>query len=129
MQPPSETSPRLDALPSELRKQIVSYLAPSNFEDMRPGCKRHLQNANLAHKCLREWATEYMFRDIALKHVLPDASCHLEIFAVTTQNVGLLKYVKHVVAQVRNSRTSLQDHVTNTHKYHLLSEQNEDVVT
>jgi hypothetical protein len=79
----------LETLPSELRKLIVSYLAPSNPEDMVPGCNRHLQKAHLAHSCLREWATEYMFRDMALKHVLPDgASCHLDIFAVTPQNVG-----------------------------------------
>jgi hypothetical protein len=95
-----ETLPRLNTLSSELREQIVSYLAPSNLEDIVPGCKRHLQNANLAHRCLDEWATEYMFLDMALKHVLPGASCHLEIIAVTPQNAGLLKYVKHVVVQV-----------------------------
>jgi hypothetical protein len=100
MQLSSETrSSSLDTLPSELRKLIVSYLARASPDDMVTGCKRHLQNANSAHRCLREWATEYMFRDMALKHVLPAASCHLEIFAATPQNVELLKHVKHVVFQ------------------------------
>lgn len=60
----------------------------------------HLQNANLAHSCLRESATEYLFRDMTLTHVLLGASCNLEIFAVTKENAHLLKYVKHIVVQV-----------------------------
>ena len=50
----------------------------------------HLQNANLAHSCLRESATEYLFRDMTLTHVLLGASCNLEIFAVTKENAHLL---------------------------------------
>lgn len=96
-------SPTLDTLPSELRNLIVSYLAPTCAQDMKPGCKMHLQNANLAHSCLRESATEYLFRDMTLTHVLLGASCNLEIFAVTKENAHLLKYVKHIVVQVRDT--------------------------
>ena len=91
----------IDALPSELMKQVVSYLAPTCVEEMKPGCKLDLQNANLAHSCLREWATEYLFRDMMLTHVLPGASCDLEIFAITKQNAHLLKHVTHIVVQVQ----------------------------
>ncbi|KAF1843830.1 uncharacterized protein K460DRAFT_368690 [Cucurbitaria berberidis CBS 394.84] len=91
--------PALNTIPSELRRQIVSYIAPDP-EHLRPGCKRHLKTANLAHSCLREWVTEYMFRDMALTHVLPGMSSHLEVFAVSRENAGLLKYVKHIVVQV-----------------------------
>ncbi|KAH7557975.1 hypothetical protein BM1_05247 [Bipolaris maydis] len=67
---------------------------------MKPGCKLDLQNANLAHSCLREWATEHLFRDMTLTHVLPGASCSLEIFAITKQNAHLLDFVTHIVVQV-----------------------------
>ncbi|EUC46373.1 hypothetical protein COCMIDRAFT_35993 [Bipolaris oryzae ATCC 44560] len=90
----------IDALPSELMKQVVSYLAPTCVEETKPGCKLDLQNANLAHSCLREWATEYLFRDMMLTHVLPGASCSLELFAITKQNAHLLKHVTHIVVQV-----------------------------
>ena len=89
----------LNTLPSEIRKLIVSYLAPDP-KHLRPGCKRHLKNANLAHSCLREWVTEYMFRDMALIQVLPGISTHLEFFAVSRENASLLKYVKHIAVQV-----------------------------
>ncbi|KAH7345983.1 hypothetical protein BKA66DRAFT_323989 [Pyrenochaeta sp. MPI-SDFR-AT-0127] len=92
-------SPTLNTLPSELRRCIVSHLTPDP-KHLRPGCKRHLKNANLAHPCLREWVTEYLFRDMALIHVLPGMSSHLELFAVSRENSGLLKYVKHIDVQV-----------------------------
>lgn len=92
----------LKSLPSEIRRQIVSYLAPSP-QQLRPGSKIHLKNANLAHSCLREWVTEYMFENMALVHVLPGMSGNLEVFAVSRENAGLLKYVKHIVVQVQPS--------------------------
>jgi hypothetical protein len=96
----SEMPRTLNTLPSELRRLIVSYLAPSP-DQLRPGCKQHLQNANLAHSCLREWVPEYMFRIMPLKHVLVGMSSQLELFAVTQDNASLLKYVKHIVVQVK----------------------------
>lgn len=90
----------LNTLPSELRRLIVSHLAPAP-DQIRPGCKQHLQNANFAHSCLREWVPEYMFSVMPLKHVLVGMSSQLERFAVTPSNASLLKYVKHVVVQVR----------------------------
>ncbi|EUC35302.1 hypothetical protein COCCADRAFT_24716 [Bipolaris zeicola 26-R-13] len=90
----------IDALPSELMKQVVSYLAPTCVEEMKPGCKLDLQNASLAHSCLREWATEYLFKDMTLTHILPGASCNLERFATTKQNAHLLDFVTHIVVQV-----------------------------
>ncbi|CAO2656306.1 Nn.00g051090.m01.CDS01 [Neocucurbitaria sp. VM-36] len=97
--PGSKPPPTLTTLPSELRKVIVSHLAPDP-EHLRPGCKRDLKNANLAHSCLREWVTEYMFRDMALPHVLPGTASQLEIFTVIPENARLIKYVKHIVVQV-----------------------------
>jgi hypothetical protein len=98
----SRPQPTLNTLPSELRKFIVSYLAPSP-ESLVPGCKQNLKNANLAHSCLREWVPEYMFRDMALQHVLVGMSSHLERFTVYPNNEMLLKFVKQVVVQVRQS--------------------------
>jgi hypothetical protein len=94
----SKPEPTLDCLPTELTKLIVSYLAPDP-DNLRPGCKQDLKNANLAHPCLRVWATEYMFKDMALKHVLVGMSSHLERFAVEPRNAELLKLVKHIVVQ------------------------------
>lgn len=98
-------APSLSSLPSEIRRQIVSYLAPDP-KQLRRGSKRHLKNANLAHSCLREWVTEYMFRDMALVHVLPGMSSHLEVFAVSRENAELLKHVKHIVVQVQPPLTT-----------------------
>jgi hypothetical protein len=104
----SKSQPALNTLPSELRKFIVSYLAPSP-DSLKPGCKQNLKNANLAHSCLREWVPEYMFRDMALQHVLVGMSSHLERFTVSPNNEVLLKFVKQVVVQVRALRAiSLQ---------------------
>jgi hypothetical protein len=119
--------PALSALPSELRKLIVAHLAP-NPQDLRPGSKQDLRNANLVHPCLREWVRismfnlhvrrtltslplppqvpEYMFRDMALKHVLVGMSSHLERFTVSPANSDLIKLVKHIVVQVRPSRSN-----------------------
>ncbi|KAH7095106.1 hypothetical protein FB567DRAFT_586436 [Paraphoma chrysanthemicola] len=91
--------PTLDSLPSELRRIIVSYLAPLS-DELVPGCKKHLKNANVAHSCLREWAREYLFRDMPLNHVLVGMSSHLECFVANPENTELLKYIKHVRVQV-----------------------------
>lgn len=90
----------LNTVPAELRKLIVSYLAPSpNY--LRPGCKKDLKNANLAHSCLRESVPEYMFRDMALPiYVDIKMSSRLELFAVHPEIVGLSRYVKHIQIQV-----------------------------
>jgi hypothetical protein len=125
MQSPSQTQsrrpPTLDTLPSELRRLIVAYLAPSSSEEIKTGCKRYLQNANLAHSCLREWATEYMFRDMRLTLVLPGASCQLEIFAVSPQNARLLNHVKHIVVQVLHIGKLRKKNLIDRSRYHLLS--------
>ncbi|KAF2800832.1 hypothetical protein K505DRAFT_263185 [Melanomma pulvis-pyrius CBS 109.77] len=94
--------PKLDTLPSELRKLIVSFLAPSGSERERYArySKLPLKNANLAHACLREWVPEYMFRDMSLFHVSSDISSHLELFAICPANAGLVKYVKTVQVKV-----------------------------
>lgn len=94
--------PALNTLPSEMRKLIVSHLAPG-YDTLRPGCKKDLKSANLTHSCLRAWVPEYMFRDMALKHVLMGLSSHLECFAVDPKNAELLKFVKHINVQVRDS--------------------------
>ncbi|KAF2025530.1 hypothetical protein EK21DRAFT_76197, partial [Setomelanomma holmii] len=77
--PDPKPEPTLNTLPSELRRLIVSHLAPDP-DHLHPGCKRHLQSANLAHSCLREWVREYLFQDMALNHVLVGMSSHLECF-------------------------------------------------
>jgi hypothetical protein len=98
----SRPQPALNTLPSELRRLIVSHLAPSP-DSLKPDSKTNLKNANLAHSCLHEWAPEYMFRDMALKHVLVGMSSHLECFAANPNNTELFKFVKHIVVQVRLS--------------------------
>lgn len=98
---PNMRTPRsLATLPSEIRRLIVACLAP-HPDQLERGCKRDLQNANVAHRCLHEWATEYMFRDMALQHVLVGMSSQLELFGLTQDNRGLLKYVKHIRVMVR----------------------------
>ena len=104
-------APLLTTLPSEIRRLIVWHLAPASDDATKPGSKIHLQNANLTHPCLREWATEYLFRDMTLNHVLPGIACHLERFAVCRPNSPLLKYVRHIVVQVR---VTLEPHQTLT---------------
>jgi hypothetical protein len=95
----SKPRPSLDTLPSELRKLIVSYLAPCP-DHLVPGSKRDLKSANLANSCLREWVLEYMFRDMALQHVLVGMSSHLERFSIICEDEQLPKFVKHIVVQV-----------------------------
>lgn len=89
----------LQTLPSELRKLIVSYLAPEP-DSFLPGSKQDLKNANATHSCLREWTPEYVFRDMVLNHVLVGMSCQLERFAIDPSNSELLKFVKHIRVQV-----------------------------
>jgi hypothetical protein len=98
----SRPQPSLNTLPSELRKLIVSYLAPSP-DHLIPGSKRDLKSVNLAHSCLREWVPEHMFRDMALQHVLVGMSSHLERFTISCGDEQLPKFVKHIVVQVRVS--------------------------
>lgn len=89
--------PSLETLPSELRKLIVSFLAPAY---LAPGCKQALRSANLAHRCLHEWATEYLFQGMVLMHAAPGMASHLEYFTTHREAAGFLKYVKRVVIQV-----------------------------
>jgi hypothetical protein len=95
----TKTQPALNTLPSELRRLIVSYLAPHPGLT-QPDCKADLKNANLAHSCLREWVPEYMFRDMVLNHVLVGMSSQLERFAMDPFTATLLKFVKHIIVQV-----------------------------
>ncbi|KAF2176385.1 hypothetical protein K469DRAFT_742993, partial [Zopfia rhizophila CBS 207.26] len=99
----SPTPPTLDALPSELRKLIVSHLAPSGDDCTRyaRGGKIHLKNANLAHSCLREWVPEFLFRDMVLPHVLVGMSSQLERLTYSQPDgAELLKHVKTVQVKV-----------------------------
>ncbi|KAF2734676.1 hypothetical protein EJ04DRAFT_512370 [Polyplosphaeria fusca] len=92
----------LATLPSELRKLIVSHLVRNSLDVdcYLPGSKRHLKNANLAHRCLHEWATEYLFRDMALKHVVVGIASNLELFAMDPAASLLWRHVKTVQVQV-----------------------------
>lgn len=101
MEPATKLTHTLATLPSELRRLIVSHLAPLGPEDIRPGCKSDLKNANIAHRCLREWVPEFLFRDMALEHVIVGMSSHLERFAVHKNNARLLKHVKSIQVKVR----------------------------
>jgi len=100
MSDPASMGLTLDQLPSELRRLIVSYLSPVM---LRPGSKTDLKNANSAHRCLHEWATEYLFRDMALLHVLPGMSSQLERFSVQKACIVLHKLVKRIEIRVRCS--------------------------
>jgi hypothetical protein len=116
--PIPKPEPALNSLPSELRRLIVSHLAPEP-DSLHPGCKRHLKSANLAHSCLREWAREYLFRDMALNHVLVGMSSHLECFVANPDNAGVLKYVKHVRVQVRAFCSNQPERDVNLSRSHL----------
>ncbi|KAH7393937.1 hypothetical protein DE146DRAFT_660337 [Phaeosphaeria sp. MPI-PUGE-AT-0046c] len=91
--------PALHTLPSELRRLIVSFLAP-HPDCHHPGNKQDLKNANATHSCLRECTPEYLFRDMALNHVLVGMSSQLERFAIDPSNHRLLEFVKHIRVQV-----------------------------
>lgn len=91
--------PSLETLPPELLKLIVSYLAPLFPNRPLPGDKQALMHANLAHRCLHLWATEYLFRDMVLKHAVPGMASHLELFTADPDAAGLQKYVKSVIIQ------------------------------
>ncbi|ORY12763.1 hypothetical protein BCR34DRAFT_663666 [Clohesyomyces aquaticus] len=93
------TAPKVDTLPSEIQRLIVSHLAPSG-DLYAKGCKRHLKNANLAHSCLRKWVPEFMFRDMVLPHVLAGMSFELERFAVNPAAAKLLKHVKTIAVKI-----------------------------
>lgn len=101
MFPTGSTKSSLVTLPAELRRLIVSFLAPARLQDLRPGCKDDLRNANLAHSCLRQWVPEYMFRDMVLEHLIVGMSPHLEQFALHKGNTSLLKHVKAIQVKVR----------------------------
>lgn len=100
----SRAGTSLDVLPSELRRLIVSFLAPAASWQLRPGCKNALKSANLAHRCLHEWATEYLFRDMALLHIVPGMSSSLELLSMRPEFDQFRRYVKHVVVKVRRNR-------------------------
>lgn len=97
----SPSGPTLATLPSELRKLVVSYLVPdpNNF---RAGCKEDLRHANLVRSCLHEWVPEYMFKDMALKHVHLYAPPQLQRVAEDPRNAGLLNFAKYIQVQLRS---------------------------
>lgn len=100
----------IKTLPSEVRKQIVSYLAPLGNDARAIGSKNDLQNANRAHRCLRECVPEYMFETMVLNWLEKGVACHLERFALDPNNANYLKYVKRIIVQVRmNHRAFLID--------------------
>lgn len=82
------TPPTLETLPPEIRKLIISFLAPGA---LLPGCKRALKNANLAHRCLHEWVPEYLFQDMVLVHAVPGMASHLEYFTTHSETAGFVK--------------------------------------
>lgn len=91
--------PTLVTLPSEIHQAIVAHLAPS-LEELRPGSKNDLKNANLAHRCLRSWVPEVMFRNMALEHVLVGQASSLEQFAASSGAEDLLRHVKCIQVKV-----------------------------
>ena len=105
--------PTLDTLPSELRKLIVSFLAPSGTDRERyaRGGKIHLKRANMTARCLHDWVPEVMFQDMTLLHVSVDSASHLERFAITPENATYLKYVKTIQVKVRYINPRRNDHL------------------
>ncbi|KAF2260997.1 hypothetical protein CC78DRAFT_536026 [Lojkania enalia] len=92
----------LDALPSEIRRLIVSHLTLDWPYQTRytKGAKIHLKNANLAHRCLREWVPGFLFRDMVLTHVLPGIVSQLQAFSVDPAAAALLRHVRSIQVQV-----------------------------
>ncbi|KAF2685893.1 hypothetical protein K458DRAFT_387847 [Lentithecium fluviatile CBS 122367] len=100
MAPATKPAPTLATLPSELRRIIVTYLAPATPDDIVPGCKTDLKNANIAHRCLKEWVPEVMFRDMALEHVISGQASHLERFSVRGKDADLFRHVRNIQVKV-----------------------------
>ena len=57
---------RLSDLPSELLSIVVGHLAPSYENRFKPGQKKDLQSASFAHRCLRQWVPQLLFRNMCL---------------------------------------------------------------
>jgi hypothetical protein len=95
-------APTLPSLPSEIRREIVSYLVVTKYVNFQHklGSKADLKNANAAHSCLREWVPEYMFRDMVFNNVVDGMISHLERFIAEPANSRLWPYVKTIYVQV-----------------------------
>ncbi|KAF2121798.1 hypothetical protein BDV96DRAFT_639883 [Lophiotrema nucula] len=105
---------KLDTLPAEIHRLIVSHLAPTGSDIQVYGrrAKIHLKNANFAHRCLREWVPAFMFRDMTLLHVQPNMASSLSYFGASHEAAELRKHVKSIQVKVPSAiRWEVDTHV------------------
>lgn len=91
---------RLSDLPPELLSVVVGHLAPSYENRFKPGQKKDLQSANFAHRCLRQWVPQFLFRNMCLMVVIVGLSSKLEGILVDPLGLELAKHIRNVQLKV-----------------------------
>ena len=104
---PMDVDKCLSDLPSELLGIIVGHLAPSYENRFKPGQKKDLQSANFAHRCLRQWVPQFLFRNMCLMVVTVGLSFKLEGMLVDPLGLELAKHIKNVRLKVWTTNTLL----------------------
>jgi len=97
----------LSDLPSELLSIIVGHLAPSYENRFKPGQKKDLQSANFAHRCLRQWVPQFLFRNMCLMVVTFGLSSKLEGMLLDPLGLELAKHIRNVQLKVWTTNTLL----------------------
>lgn len=95
-----DVNKRLSDLPSELLSIIVGHLAPSYENRFKPGQKKDLQSANFAHRCLRQWVPQFLFRNMCLMVVTFGLSSKLEGMLLDPLGLELAKHTRNVQLKV-----------------------------
>ena len=107
MSSPIDVDKRLSDLPSELLSIVVGHLAPSYENRFKPGQKKDLQSANFAHRCLRQWVPQFLFRNMCIVVVTVDLSPKLEGMLLDPLGLELAKHIRNVQLKVWTTNTLL----------------------
>ena len=102
-----DVNKRLSDLPSELLSSVVGYLAPSYENRFKPSQKKDLQSANFAHRCLRQWVPQFLFRNMCIVVVTVDLSPKLEGMLLDPLGLELAKHIRNVQLKVWTTNTLL----------------------
>lgn len=118
---------RLSDLPSELLSIVVGHLTPSYENRFKPGQKKDLQSANFAHRCLRQWVPQFLFRNMCLMVVAVGFSSKSKLEGMLVDPLGLelAKHIRNVQLKVWTTNTLLNygsgADVKWLHRFHLQS--------
>jgi hypothetical protein len=118
---------RLSDLPPELLSIVVGHLAPSYENRFKPGQKKDLQSANFAHRCLRQWVPQFLFRNMCLMVVAVGFSSKSKLEGMLVDPLGLelAKHIRNVQLKVWTTNTLLNydsgADVKWLHRFHLQS--------